>query len=103
MELVGDEEAAGVADKLQELTDRYGNLVEESEALRQLLRQSKAGLRHLVLSYEELVKWMDDMDRRLNKYKVVSVHKDKLLEQMERLAVSKISRKQFCIQFPWQL
>jgi len=86
MDLVGDEEAAGVADKLQEVTDKYGKLVEESEALGNLLRQSKAGLRNLVLSYEELVAWMETVEKRLNKYKVVSVHKEKLLEQMEQLA-----------------
>jgi ABC-type transporter Mla subunit MlaD len=85
MELVGDEEAATVADKLQEATERYGILVEESEALGNLLKQAKGALRHLVLSYEELIRWMDDMNKRLNKYKVVSVHKDKLLEQMDRL------------------
>ena len=87
MELVGDEEAATVADKLQEATERYGNLVDESEALGNLLKQAKGALRHLVLSYEELMRWMDDMNKRLNKYKVVSVHKDKLLEQMDRLVV----------------
>ncbi|ODN01709.1 Dystonin [Orchesella cincta] len=86
MELVGDEEAAVVADKLQEVTDRYGRLVEESEALGLLLKQSKAGLRHLVLSYEELVAWMDSVDKRLARFKVLSVHKEKLLEQMDQLA-----------------
>lgn len=86
MELTGDEEANIVADKLQEVTDRYGHLVEESEALGQLLKQSKQGLRHLVLSYEELVAWMDSVDKRLGKFKVLSVHKEKLLEQMDQLA-----------------
>lgn len=88
MELVGDEEAAAVADKLQEVTDKYGNLVDESEALGNLLKQAKGALRHLVLSYEELIRWMDDMDKRLNRHKVVSVYKDKLLDQLDKLAVS---------------
>jgi dystonin len=63
-----------------------GRLIEESEALGNLLRQAKAGLRNLVLSYEELVAWMDSIEKRLNKHKVVAVHKDKLLEQMDQLA-----------------
>ncbi|XP_035712122.1 microtubule-actin cross-linking factor 1 isoform X8 [Folsomia candida] len=86
MNLVGDEDAAGVADSLQDLTDRYGRLIEESEGLGNLLRQAKAGLRNLVLSYEELVAWMDTVEKRLAKYKVVAVHKDKLIEQMQQLA-----------------
>lgn len=86
MDLVGDEDASGVADKLQDLTDRYSRLIEESEKLGNLLRQAKAGLRNLVLSYEELVAWMDSVEKRLNKYKVVAVHKDKLIEQMQHLA-----------------
>ena len=87
MELVGDEEAATVADKLQDATERYANLVDESEALGNLLKQAKGALRHLVLSYEELSRWMDDMNKRLGKHKVISVHKDKLLQQMDQLVV----------------
>lgn len=85
MELVGDEEATNVADQLQDITDKYGHLVEESDALGLRLKESKDGLRHLVLSYEELVRWMDDLEKRLNKYRILSVHKEKLLEQMDHL------------------
>jgi hypothetical protein len=70
MDLVGDEDAAGVADKLQDLTDRYGRLIEESERLGNLLRHSKAALRNLVLSYEELVAWMDSVEKRYKKRNV---------------------------------
>lgn len=89
MSLVGDDEASGLADKLQEVTDRYGNLVEASENVGNLLTASRQGLRHLVITYQDLGAWMDAMERRLNRYKVLAVHTDKLLEQMDDLAVSK--------------
>lgn len=88
MSLVGDDEASALADKLQEVTDRYGNLVEASEHIGQLLTASRQGLRHLVLTYQDLAGWMDAMEKRLNRYKVLAVHTDRLLEQMDDLAVS---------------
>lgn len=88
MSLVGDDEASTLADKLQEVTDRYGNLVEASENIGQLLTASRQGLRHLVLTYQDLAAWMDSMEKRLSKYKVLAVHTDRLLEQMDDLAVS---------------
>jgi len=85
MNLIGDDEGNALADKLQGTTDRYGQLVEDSEALGRLLQQSKVGLRHLVLTYEDLLSWMEEMEARLGKYKVLSVFVDKLLEQMDEL------------------
>lgn len=85
MELVGEDEASALADKLQEVTDRYGNLVEASENLSHLLTSSRQGLRHLVLTYQDLVAWMEGMETRLARYKVLAVHTDKLLEQMDDL------------------
>ncbi|XP_028131989.1 microtubule-actin cross-linking factor 1 isoform X36 [Diabrotica virgifera virgifera] len=85
MSLVGEDEASGLADKLQEVTDRYGNLVEASEHIGQLLTASRQGLRHLVLTYQDLAAWMDQMEQRLSRYKVLAVHNDKLLEQMDAL------------------
>merc|ERR1711970_993901 len=61
MSLIGDDEANSLADRLQAVTDRYGQLVEDSEALGRLLQESKVGLRHLVLTYEDLLSWMEDM------------------------------------------
>lgn len=88
MSLVGEDEATTLADKLQEVTDRYGNLVDASENVGQLLTASRQGLRHLVLTYQDLAAWMDEMEHRLSRYKVLAVHTDKLLEQMDDLAVS---------------
>lgn len=85
MNLIGDDEANTLADKLQSTTDRYGQLVEDSEALGRLLQDSKVGLRHLVLTYEDLLSWMDEMDARLSKYRILSVFVEKLLEQMDEL------------------
>ncbi|KZC14108.1 Dystonin [Dufourea novaeangliae] len=86
MALVGEDEAATLADKLQDAADRYAALVERSEALGTLLQRSRQGLRHLVLSYQELQAWMEGMEIRLSKYRILAVHTEKLLQQMEDLA-----------------
>ncbi|KAK7865644.1 hypothetical protein R5R35_006900 [Gryllus longicercus] len=86
MQLVGEDEALGLADKLQDTTDRYATLVEASENVGQLLESSRAGLRHLVLGYQDLQAWMEAMEHRLSKYRLLAVHTDKLLEQMDDLA-----------------
>ena len=85
MQVVGDEDAQGVADKIEELTNRYGALVSNSDAIAQLLQESMAGLRNLVLAYEELLSWMEATDKKLAKFKVLSVFQEKLLGQMEEL------------------
>lgn len=54
MALVGDDEASGVADKLQDIADRYTSLVDASDNVGQLLQASRSGLRHLVLTYQDL-------------------------------------------------
>lgn len=87
MALVGEEEATGVADKLQDTADRYTALVDASDNVGQLLQASRAGLRHLVLTYQDLQAWMESMDNRLNRYKIMPVHTEKLLRHMEDLAV----------------
>ncbi len=84
MSLVTDEEANVITDRLAELTDRYGALVENSEALGRLLGDAKNGLRHLVLSYEDLLTRMESMETKLKDYSL-SVHVEKLQEQMEEL------------------
>ncbi|XP_076629249.1 dystonin-like protein short stop isoform X12 [Colletes latitarsis] len=86
MALVGEDEASALADKLQDAANRYAALVERSEALGGLLQRSRQGLRHLVLSYQELQAWMESMEIRLSKYRVLAVHTEKLLQQMEDLA-----------------
>ncbi|XP_074102800.1 dystonin-like protein short stop isoform X19 [Cotesia typhae] len=86
MSLVGEDEATILADKLQDVADRYASLVERSEALGSLLQRSRQGLRHLVLTYQDLQAWMESMEKRLSKYRVLAVHTEKLLQQMEDLA-----------------
>ncbi|XP_059089195.1 microtubule-actin cross-linking factor 1-like isoform X2 [Tigriopus californicus] len=85
MQVVGDEDAQGLADKIEELTNRYGALVNASDNISQLLKDSMAGLRNLVLAYEDLLSWMERMEQRLSKYKILSVFTDKLVVQMEEL------------------
>lgn len=85
MELVGEDEAVGLGEKVRSTTDRYANLVDASDNVGQLLAESRQGLRHLVLTYQELVAWMESMEKRLIRYRIVPVHTEKLLEQMDQL------------------
>ncbi|XP_073988701.1 dystonin-like protein short stop isoform X27 [Rhodnius prolixus] len=86
MSLVGEDEACAVADKVQEVADRYSALAVTSDGVGSLLERSRTGLRHLVLTYQQLQGWMEGMEQRLSKYKVLAVHTDQLLAQMEDLA-----------------
>ncbi|CAH2057368.1 unnamed protein product, partial [Iphiclides podalirius] len=86
MALVGDDEATSLADRLQAATDRYQALVEHSLNIGDLLDNSRKGLRHLVLTYQDLSAWMDLMEQYLAKRKVLPVHMEKLLRQMDELA-----------------
>ncbi|KPJ00724.1 Dystonin [Papilio xuthus] len=86
MGLVGDDEATALADRLQAAADRYQALVEHSLNIGELLDNSRKGLRHLVLTYQDLSAWMDGMEQYLAKRKVLPVHMEKLLRQMDDLA-----------------
>nr|XP_024217729.1 microtubule-actin cross-linking factor 1 isoform X6 [Halyomorpha halys] len=86
MALVGEDEASGVADRVQDLADRYSALVDASDNIGRLLESSRTGLRHLVLTYQGLQGWMEDMENRLGRHRILAVHTDKLLAQMEDLA-----------------
>ncbi|XP_045455993.1 microtubule-actin cross-linking factor 1 [Melitaea cinxia] len=86
MGLVGDDEATALADRLQAATDRYQALVDHSLNIGELLDNSRKGLRHLVLTYQDLSAWMDGMEQYLAKRKVLPVHMEKLLRQMDELA-----------------
>merc|ERR1719495_1025908 len=85
MQVVGDEDAQALADKIEELTNRYANLVTNSDHIAQLLQDSMTGLRNLVMAYEELLGWMEECEARLATYKVLSVFTEKLMEQTEQL------------------
>ncbi|KOB79446.1 Dystonin [Operophtera brumata] len=69
MGLVGDDEATTLADKLQAATDRYQALVDHSLNVGELLDNSRKGLRHLVLTYQDLSAWMDGMEQYLGRRK----------------------------------
>ena len=85
MQVVGDEDAQALADKIEELTNRYAALVTSSDNIAQLLQDSMAGLRNLVMAYEDLLGWMEECEARLASYKVLSVFTEKLMEQTEQL------------------
>ncbi|XP_055390514.1 dystonin isoform X42 [Condylostylus longicornis] len=85
MDLVGEDEAVSLGEKVKTTTERYTSLVEASENIGRLLAESRQGLRHLVLTYQELVAWMESMEKEFQRYKVVPVHTEKVLEQMDHL------------------
>ena len=85
MSHVGDDEAQLVVERLQQVTDRYAKLVEDSIALGQLLNQSQEELGSFVLSFEDLLAWIQEMESRLNRYRVLSIYADKLKEQVDEL------------------
>ncbi|XP_055855310.1 microtubule-actin cross-linking factor 1 isoform X30 [Episyrphus balteatus] len=85
MHLVSDEEAVGLGEKVRVITERYTTLVDASDNVGQLLAESRQGLRHLVLTYQDLVAWMENMEKQLQRFRVVPVHTEKLLEQMDHL------------------
>ncbi|XP_032586331.1 dystonin isoform X31 [Drosophila mojavensis] len=85
MHLVSDEEAVNLGEKVRGVTERYTGLVDASENIGALLAESRQGLRHLVLSYQDLVAWMESMESELKRFKSVPVYAEKLLEQMDHL------------------
>ncbi|XP_049292084.1 dystonin isoform X20 [Anopheles funestus] len=87
MELVGDDEAVTLSEKVKNTTDRYTDLVVASENIGHILNESRQGLRHLVLTYQDLVSWMEKTENRLQRFKIIPVHTEKLLEQMDALVV----------------
>ena len=70
----------GFTEKIEELTNRYGTLV-------QFLHYCMLGLRNfaLVYDYEELLLWMEATDKKFIKSKGFYVFQEELLGQMEEL------------------
>ncbi|XP_074600372.1 dystonin-like protein short stop isoform X2 [Brevipalpus obovatus] len=85
MSMVGDDEAQMVVDKLKEITDRYAKLVEDSENLAHLLADYNESLVSFVLNFEELRDWIEEMNSRLDRFRLLSVYPDKLREQLDEL------------------
>nr|XP_036218033.1 microtubule-actin cross-linking factor 1 isoform X35 [Bactrocera oleae] len=85
MQLVGEDEAVQLAEKVQNISDRFTNVVELSENIGSLLAESRQGLRHLVITYQELVAWMERMEQELLRFKPIPVYPEKLMEQMDYL------------------
>ncbi|XP_054090016.1 dystonin isoform X14 [Zeugodacus cucurbitae] len=85
MQLVGEDEAVQLAEKVRNISDRFTNAVEQSENIGSLLAESRQGLRHLVITYQELVAWMERMEQELLRFKPIAVYPEKLMEQMDYL------------------
>lgn len=88
--MVGDDEGRALVENVEELTNRYATVVQDSEALGRLLQEGLEGLGAFTLNFEDLLAWIQEMESRLSRYKVLSVHVDKLQEQLDEITVSSI-------------
>lgn len=88
LKLVGDDEGRTLVENVEELTNRYAGIVQDSEALGRLLQEGLEGLGTFTLNLEDLLAWIQEMESRLSRYKVLSVYVDKLQEQLDEITVS---------------
>lgn len=85
MSLLTDDEAQIVVDKFKDATDRYAKLVEDSLNFGDMLNNSADILNNFILNFEDLFKWIDKMDARVNKHRLAAVTVDKIKDQLEDL------------------
>ncbi|GBM86483.1 Dystonin [Araneus ventricosus] len=85
MGLVGDDEAQMVVEKLQDATNHFAKVVEDSEHIGQLLAEAFQGLGSFNVNYEDLMAWIDEMQSRFSRFRILSVYVDKLQEQLDEL------------------
>ena len=78
-------DAQGFTEKIEELTNRYDTLVFDSNVITQFLHYCMGGHRNFALVYEELLLWIETIDKKLVKSKSFYVFQEKLLGQMEEL------------------
>lgn len=88
MSLVGDDEAQMVVEKLQEATDHFAKVVEDSEHIGQLLAEAFQGMGSFNVNYEDLMAWINEMQSRFSRFHTLSVYVEKLQEQLDELVVS---------------
>lgn len=88
MGLVGDDEAQMVVEKLQEATNHFAKVVEDSEHIGQLLAEAYQGMGSFNINYEDLMAWIDEMQSRFSRFHILSVYVQKLQEQLDELVVS---------------
>lgn len=80
-----DDEGRQVTSKLSEITDKYAKLVEESVELRNVLTDALNEIKAFNKKYEAICSWIESTESKLNKYKTLSVHYEKLKEQRDEL------------------
>ncbi|XP_035231691.1 microtubule-actin cross-linking factor 1-like isoform X1 [Stegodyphus dumicola] len=85
MGLVGDDEAQMVVEKLQEATNHFAKVVEDSEHIGQLLAEAFQGMGSFNVNYEDLMAWIDEMASRFSRFHTLSVYVEKLQEQLDEL------------------
>ncbi|CAL1283110.1 unnamed protein product [Larinioides sclopetarius] len=85
MGLVGDDEAQMVVEKLQDATNHFAKVVEDSEHIGQLLAEAFQGMGSFNVNYEDLMAWIDEMQSRFSRFRILSVYVDKLQEQLDEL------------------
>lgn len=95
--LIGnDEEGRLVTNKVTELTDKYGKLMENSIALGKELNDALREISAFIAEHDKLADWLNRTDEQLSKYKVLNVQLDKLRQQNDEVKeiVADISQHQ---------
>ncbi|KPM10180.1 Microtubule-actin cross-linking factor 1-like protein [Sarcoptes scabiei] len=82
MELIRDEqEGRLIANKLSQVIEKYSKLVEDSDDLRKRLNNAADQIGKFMNDFDKISKWIDEIESRMQKHKVLSVNYDKLREQ----------------------
>jgi dystonin len=79
------EEAEIANEKIDNISDRYKMLRDDSERLGLLLNTTKQAMKQFSLAYQDLFSWCDKQERILAQYKNISVHVDVIAEQVTKL------------------
>ena len=79
------EEAEIANEKIDNISDRYKMLRDDSERLGMLLNKTKQEMRQFTLAYQDIFAWCEKQERILAQYKNISVHVDVITEQIDKL------------------
>lgn len=82
-----DDEGKVITDKLAEVVEKYSKLVEDSNDLGKTLDESSRQINAFMADFDKLTKWLNDVEYKIQKYKVLSVNYDKLKEQFDDVQI----------------
>nr|XP_046919081.1 microtubule-actin cross-linking factor 1-like isoform X6 [Dermatophagoides farinae] len=78
-----DDEGKLIADKLSEVIEKYAKLVEDSDELQKTLHDASKQIVTFLANFDKHSKWINEMESKLQKHKILNVHLDKLRDQLD--------------------